>query len=327
MDRRGRFSAALVAIGVALALVPAAAPAKSGFVVQPRRLTLEFEAKASAGYDLSVEASDTGKVALTLFGGDYLVTYTTTGQVTPTGIQADFGRVGRIDVGFSGKPVARAESPLPHRHCKGPDPLVETGRFTGTIHFRGEREYAEFDADRVAGTLRQQFRRTCTRGIVLPHHRAATRGSEDDEGVTDLLTAAADLGRRHVLLTTVSDEVEPEDDGPSVALILVKLDERAGPVQISRDFLSFPRHYRPAVSTLGTVPVTASVKPPPPFSGTATYSREPGADPQWRGSLGIELPGAGRVALTGPRFEAVLCQEESSRAHSPCRRRARALWR
>ena len=48
----------------------------------------------------------------------------------------------------------------------------------------------------------------------------------------------------------------------------------------------------------------ATVEPPRPFSGSASFSRS--AQSTWIGSLGVELPGVGIVPLTGDEYAARL---------------------
>ena len=47
------------------------------------------------------------------------------------------------------------------------------------------------------------------------------------------------------------------------------------------------------VTPLGSNPVTATVEPPAPFSGTALYEKKPGGETSWSGDLAVELPGRG----------------------------------
>jgi hypothetical protein len=51
---------------------------------------------------------------------------------------------------------------------------------------------------------------------------------------------------------------------------------------------------------------TASVAPPAPFTGTATFSRRVGGGTLLAGSLRVPILGAKPVSMAGPAFQAVL---------------------
>lgn len=52
------------------------------------------------------------------------------------------------------------------------------------------------------------------------------------------------------------------------------------------------------------------VKPPAPFSGSATYRRESPRSLSWTGDLAVSLPGFGFVHLAGPKTIATVCADE-----------------
>jgi hypothetical protein len=58
----------------------------------------------------------------------------------------------------------------------------------------------------------------------------------------------------------------------------------------------------------GGHPLSATVIGPPFLHGSATFQRRPDGDNEWTGSLSVDLPGSGRVALAGTNFSARLCQ-------------------
>jgi hypothetical protein len=60
-------------------------------------------------------------------------------------------------------------------------------------------------------------------------------------------------------------------------------------------------------------PRSATVTPPEPFTGTATFRQESADQFSWAGDLAVELPGSGEVSLAGPKFETALCLERSCR--------------
>jgi hypothetical protein len=97
--------------------------------------------------------------------------------------------------------------------------------------------------------------------------------------------------------------------------------ERVGRVRVSRFVLMFPRG-RPSFFSFDPGLGSASVAPPPPFHGTATFQRGAGGAPSaWNGSLSVAFLD-GRQALTGDGFEAELesiaTGEEGKFAESKC---------
>ena len=47
---------------------------------------------------------------------------------------------------------------------------------------------------------------------------------------------------------------------------------------------------------------SATLAPPRPFSGKATFQRRAGAPPSWTGTLSVVLPGTRRISLVGRRY-------------------------
>ena len=60
-----------------------------------------------------------------------------------------------------------------------------------------------------------------------------------------------------------------------------------------------------------TQPESATVTPPSPFSGTATFHASAGASAEWEGPLAVDLPGIGPIQLTGSQFKPELCLARS----------------
>jgi hypothetical protein len=64
---------------------------------------------------------------------------------------------------------------------------------------------------------------------------------------------------------------------------------------------------------LGRIDVSsATVGPPKPFSGTASFVRNIDGSTEWSGTLSVALPGAQSTALTGPAFEADLAKPRTA---------------
>lgn len=65
-----------------------------------------------------------------------------------------------------------------------------------------------------------------------------------------------------------------------------------------------------------TPPRSATIDPPSPFTGSATFQQESSKDFSWTGDLAVELPGIGEVNLAGPKFETELCLGRRCRGDS-----------
>jgi hypothetical protein len=61
---------------------------------------------------------------------------------------------------------------------------------------------------------------------------------------------------------------------------------------------------------------SATVKPPKPFSGTASFVRNLDGSTEWSGTLSVALPGAQSTALAGPAFEADLAKPRTDEEFS-----------
>jgi len=87
--------------------------------------------------------------------------------------------------------------------------------------------------------------------------------------------------------------------------------ERRGQIRVDRfAFVESPERaftYAPELSS-------ATVSPPPPFQGMATFQRNPDGSTSWKGDLRVSLPGAPYLALTGPAFDATLSRPVGHRS-------------
>ena len=65
------------------------------------------------------------------------------------------------------------------------------------------------------------------------------------------------------------------------------------------------------VPDLAAPPTEATVTPAAPFSGSATFHLDDPRSASWTGDLAVELPGLGKVPLTGEGIDAGLCKGTS----------------
>jgi hypothetical protein len=281
-----------VALCVALTgglLSPAhsAAAKKHDFVIGPSR-TSEAHLRGTNGYAASLFISG-AEVSLSVSGHHATVQYSARGRVTKRLIKARFGRLGQISLRFH--PSQRPHRvPQPPGNCKGAGELVEPGVFVGRIEFVGEGRYTEVHARRAEGEVRKRAKEVCRQekesgrsrvGILFLHAQAkdgsasftafkpkSTTGSLPDE--SNFISSIIEPHRHLLIFRTI----EGSSDGDA--------------------FLSTMSH--------GEL-VGATIEPPAPFSGSATYLKNPPKPSEgWTGDLAGEFPGIGKVNLTGSDF-------------------------
>jgi hypothetical protein len=262
---------------------------------------IEIESFTRSVFGRFVELKATKKVG----EGAVYATYTVHGKATADRVDADFGDVGHLSLKFKPAPRQRDGRP-PSRACRGR--LVHLrGQFVGTIRFRGELGFSSVSATRAKGST-TRFCATTRRGA----DRANTASREPVFVETELGAASRSGGRTVTLLDEAFTRLKANGEPVSEAgnTLSVGLEEKRGRMEIDRSALIFREPM--TVSPLGTVPLTASLAPPAPFSGTVSYREEPGTPPSWTGDLSVDLPGAADVPLAGPDFQAILCSGKST---------------
>jgi hypothetical protein len=280
-------------------LLPSGAVAK---VHQPD-FSAEFSLPEANGYSISVSSSRTStqiEVTEGRSGPKHLIVsdYTFRGSASKKGIHADLGQFGTIAMHFkpSGK-VRTAKLPKLSKGCDGPSKIVRhLGTFTGVFRFEGENGYTTAESTEVSGSVGVPAEFICAtfgEGSGQRHHHRHrhVRPPSPYLGATTthngLGFAAAVLGRHGKRVSFVASSTE-KDGRASI--------RRWASVAGSRPEFQFDHGLS-----------TATVTPPPPFSGTATFERGPkGSKPSWSGSLSVSFPGRPEVPLTGANFTTLL---------------------
>ncbi len=223
--------------------------------------------------------------------GPQVAYYSTPAEVTAERVTARFGGLGELDYRFAPKRKGSVD-------CNG----AEEGEavFEGTFDFTGENGYVHIEADRAEGSFQiypepkscpqKRFARR-----VVPYHP-----SYSDEGAT-LQASAGSRAKRRMREVNVFD---PGRRGPhKVALFATLAEEREGMtvargVQLTAGSGAFRWNLEKG---------TATLRPPAPFSGSATFTRH-GHDGHgtWKGSLGMPILGGEPVELAGSEFRAFI---------------------
>lgn len=243
---------------------------------------------AGDGYLLSVDG--TGRtVSLTVERGLSRATYVTRGRASRGAIKARLGNFGKVSVRFV--PSGRRFLIGPPQRCEGDPMIVRRGVFVGKIEFRGEDGYVDVAARRAIGLSSTLPRWRCN------HGRRGSRASISKAGY-ETATLKVSAPQRNVFFVAAALR---ELEGLTLAFFAASAKERKGSVRIVRDLLAVSAKRRSFDFDEGGR--GASLRPPKPFHGSATFRRITGQPASWTGSLGVSLPGA-FLELTGPDFEA-----------------------
>ncbi len=288
----------------ALAALPAAASAKPGYYVSKASTFSALDARGSHGYRVTVLGL--GKhVSLLAYKGALSVSYTVRGKVTEERLEARFGNRGRVSMRL--QPTEPLKEEENESGCKGKRPTTQKGIFRGTIRFRGERGFTEIRAVQASGYVYRNYRQVCKRS-----RRDEPSWPKPSEIPASSLNAASDRGQWAPWFSAFREE--PTKPRPNFSSSLEEANyiaasaERRGRMTIYRSASVTAPAETFTVTPLGARPVSATVAPPAPFSGTAAYERDPGGAGAWSGDLRVELPGLGEVPLTGSSYRAEFCR-------------------
>jgi hypothetical protein len=323
ITRRAKPVAAALALSLAavVALPPSGAVAKAA----PRgsgRIVESLQLRGSHGYRFSVLGVTGRGITVTAERavsqrGATVVEYALPKSHRPSpDLNFRLGDEGRFDVHFV--PDRISEGRQSPKGCTGEPETVERGFFVGSIDFRGKRGFTRVDARRAPGTVTYGGTQHCpkgsgksgakvdTLGLGEPGGKAS-RQQEEAEAVTLRLIAGDPSGTPRFeaidfegsagfpessSLTFLASDFRKEGDleVTRVAAVLV-----APPVSFS-----VPDPERPRAA--------ATVRPPAPFSGSASFALVAPTEGEFSGNLAVELPGLGRVPLTGAGIDAGICQ-------------------
>jgi len=285
----------------------AAATASASAAEEDEGAIAAFQVKASKGYRVLVIASrEPGKARgrIFLFVGSKRgsVMYGASADVEEDEISADLGELGTIDLGYV--PLKGKE-----RHSCGPGDEVSRiprGEYTGVFELHGEEGYTEARATRLKADL----------GLLIDLTCAGSVGFGDATG-PGLPGARLNAILRQDADTALSFEIK-KNRPAAPAAFRISLRERRGKIQIRREIEGTVGpggfRYDPRLRV-------ATVSPPAPFDGSATYRRDAARRNRWAGDLTIDLPGRADTPLAqaGFRVSLVHARWTKSTAGSPRR--------
>ena len=299
---KARGGLAILVCALAPLAIPASAAAKAGYYVSKPSIFNLINLRGSHGYRIFIYGASRDQVWIVAYKGAASAAYLGRGTVSEGGVEGRIGNLGRISVRLD--PDSRTEVEANGPGCNGRAPVTRTGRFTGLIRFRGENDYTDVDSESASGFMHRSYRTVCKRS-------AGNRDQARKRPPTVSLSAVSRRYPRAPWFSVFKQEPPKRSKFASSlaeANYTVRSIERRPNLGIYRSASATSSPETFAVTPLGAGPVTATVAPPPPFSGTATYEKSRDGNGTWSGDLAVELPGRGTLSLTDPTYHAKLCR-------------------
>jgi hypothetical protein len=287
----GRWSKFTVVAAIVVAISACFAPVASAEGEEETGASGTFRLRGTHGFTLLVVAFSRphfkhGEVVVFAYKRRDLVTYLAPAKVTPTTIDADFGRVGKLDVEFqSSGPPERV-----HARCKRvPSVTFEPGAWVGAIEIDGEEGFTEVHRDRV-------------KAIANPFLEAGCGGKAIGEAVGSDVPGGRLVARSASKWSGIFLEANKNHESARVHLE-ASIEERRAGLIVSREVGGY---FAPGAFEFAPSLQSALLDPPAPFAGHATFRRNAKPSNQLTGNLTVDFPGRADVPLTGGRFKAAL---------------------
>jgi hypothetical protein len=318
------FLAATVIVG-AFAVPEGASAAKPRPIRQPASVTATVLGHGTGGFEFSFISAGSHGDFLWLRksvggGGEESAVYFDLPRGGATNfangrLDARIGRLGR----FRGHFVPDASlTQGPEEGCTGDPTTIEKGHFVGSFSFRGEMGFTTVQARRAQGTVTREGASSCpasgpggSRRHRSPHRKAERERKQREQETFRLL--AGDAEGNLVFRAEREESPEPEEGSPTT--FSASMTETIGRLQVIRSASVFEigEHTATAfqVPNLAEPLAEATVSPSAPFSGSATFHLDSSDSADWTGDLAVELPGAGKVPLSGEDISAGVCQGPS----------------
>lgn len=283
----------------------AAIPAGTASAAWPEKGTLifaELELKASNGLQAHLETTPDGMATLELRREASFVSYEVQGEVTETGLKVRFGRLGLIDLAFA--PTTTLDSTEPSAGCTGAPRTLREGVFTGTIDFTGERGYVRLEGSQATGSMSVLPEWRCIDEPAFPFAGASRSHGQEPREESENASLHAENRRCLCFFSAGMHHRDRKGRRGRSIFYGVKAELREG-MEIWRQTKAFGR---PSAFVFNHEAGTATLRPPRPFSGRATFRERPGRD-LWRSTIRVPLLGAAPLRTGGPGFRARLQPE------------------
>jgi hypothetical protein len=292
----------VLAIAALLVAAPVAASPTADRVAHFASVDIELGLPADHG--LHAHVANYEKITLEIERKGRLVTYEVPGEVTETGLKAQFGELGLIDVTFE---PTKTRTDEPPKGCKGRPSTLSEGLFVGTIKFTGEHEYVRIETTQAKGRLNvwreSEWRCPSHKRPRHPHiapPRPTLRPRQQPKAEREQATLAA-ASRRCNCFFAAFAERDRRGRGPST-FVGAQFEKREG-MEISRVTSA---EAGTSAFVFNHAAGTAKVHPPQPFTGDGTFKRRPHGRDLWRSTIQVPLLGADPLHVGDPGFRAGL---------------------
>ena len=294
--RRGAW--AWPALLAALALVlPATASATGTYLTHAGSYTTGVT-RGTSGFKLQLWETARRHFKLVVKGPGSKTTYETDGGPLAGGrVSARLGARGGVDLHFV--PTGRPRAIKPPSWCQGPPSHEQFGYLVGRFAFQGERDY----------THARRHRLYAARDTWPPlrcHYASGPESHPDQEARARV--GSWSFRRKSLSFGAALFHRDARPRGRRVDFRASEYD-RTGRITVDHQ-VEVPAPEADVELADGPLSETATVSPPAPFSGTATFTRTHESTFAWTGDLSVAFPGIDPVRLAGPRFGARLCTPE-----------------
>lgn len=258
----------------------------------------QFTVRGTNGYRVTVFGGpggpDNKAVTILVERPGLSATYSGDGTVTANSIDARFRHFGRIAVHFHPRVIRRVKVRGNCLNDSRVSAKARFGTFTGRIRFRGEGGYTEVSTRHARGG-------TGDPRAIRPYPVCGPYAGQSGVG---LLAVAEDGPALLVGPESFMTRTGPLSVPNPQSYVFHAIDvEKSHGIFISRDAVVVGQ---PEAFSFNDALTTATLAPPAPFTGTATFGRTANGTKSWTGSLAVKLPGKEILPLTGPGFSADL---------------------
>jgi hypothetical protein len=312
--------AALALLAALVGAPTAAAKGRAGGEVQPPQSFVFITMPGSNGWhlQLSLLVSKKGSQSIGVFArGPHEE------EVAYLGVKARIGENETIEAKVPGllhlalqfHETSRTPVDFEFQGCKAEGKaLILKGIFRGTIAFHGEGGYTTVKGRSARGRVEVQPRVICP---PRKHQPRPTKPGPEDLGVEYLLAGREEAGGGSLEFSAFATGLALPGSGP-LTNFSATYTHRRGKLTIFASTKKFgeEKGLFSLTAPEGT-PTEATVTPPAPFSGSATFKLESPTTASWTGDLSVEIPTLGTVSLAEPGWWAGACAAHCTKTFPP----------